>query len=97
LLEDRGVEFEYRDYRKDPLSEAELRKLLRVLGLPAKQLLRPRDRAFKQLRLTGREDDETLIAHMAEHPTLLQRPIGVLEDHAVVGRPPKRLLELVEG
>jgi arsenate reductase len=97
LLEDRGVEFEYRDYRKQPLSEAELRDLLRVLDVPASELLRPRDRAFKRLGLTGREDQETLIAHMAEHPTLLQRPIGVLGERAVVGRPPKRLLELVDS
>jgi len=96
LLEDRGVEFEYRDYKKNPLSEVELRDLLRVLDVSARELLRPRDKAFKQLRLTGREDDETLIAHMVEHPTLLQRPIGVLEERAVVGRPPKRLLELIE-
>ncbi len=97
MLEDRGVEFEYRDYRKQPLSEAELRDLLRVLDVPASELLRPRDRAFKRLGLTGREDQETLIAHMAEHPTLLQRPIGVLGERAVVGRPPKRLLELVDS
>lgn len=95
LLEKRGIEYSYRDYREDPLTEEELGRLLERLGLPARAVLRPRDKAFKTLGLTGRESDETLIPLMAEHPTLLQRPIGVSGDRAVLGRPPKRLLELV--
>lgn len=58
-------------------------------------LLRVRDRANQELGLTGEESAEELIAAMAEHPTLLQRPIGVVGDRAVVGRPPEALLELV--
>jgi arsenate reductase len=58
-------------------------------------VLRRKDKAFRELGLSGEEDDATLVALMAEHPTLLQRPIGVLGDRAVVGRPPERLLELV--
>ena len=59
------------------------------------EVLRTRDRAYRELGLDGSEDDATLIAHMAAHPTLLQRPIGVLDDRAVVGRPPERLVEMV--
>jgi arsenate reductase len=60
-------------------------------------VLRRRDKAYKALGLTGEEDTETLLHHMAEHPTLVERPIGVLGEKAVVGRPPERLLELVDG
>jgi arsenate reductase len=45
--------------------------------------------------LTGAESDEELIGLMAENPRLLQRPIGVMGDKAVVGRPVEALLELL--
>jgi arsenate reductase len=94
LLNERGIEFEYREYRKDPLSAAEIRRVLKMLGMGPKDVLRKNDAAFKQLGLTGRESDATLVKHMAAHPTLLQRPIGVAGNRAVVGRPAERLLEL---
>lgn len=96
MLNERGVEYRYREYTKEPLKGEELRRVLGQLGLAPKEVLRRNDRAFKELGLRGDEDDDVLIAHMAEHPTLLQRPIGVLGGRAVVGRPVDRLLELVE-
>jgi arsenate reductase len=95
LLNDRSIEHTYREYTREPLSADELREVLGMLGVGPKALLRKRDKAFKELGLTGEEDDETLIGHMANHPTLLQRPIGVFEGRAVVGRPVENLLELV--
>lgn len=59
-------------------------------------MLRPRDRAYRELGLEGHESDDQLIAHMAQHPTLLQRPIGIVGERAIIGRPPERLLELLE-
>ena len=96
MLEEKGVEFSYREYTQKPLSLEELHRLFPTLDLRPKDLLRKRDKAYKQLGLTGEESDETLIHHMAEHPTLLERPIGVLGKKAVVGRPPEKLLELVD-
>jgi arsenate reductase len=95
LLDEKGIEYRYRDYVKNPLSEAELRDVLGRLGLRPKDMLRSKDAAVQALGLTGNEPDEELVAAMARHPTLLQRPIGVAGDRAVVGRPPERLLELV--
>ena len=80
MLDGKGIEYRYREYNREPLSEKEIR-----------DVLRKNDMGF-----TGEEPDKELIAAMARHPTLLQRPIGVLGDKAVVGRPPERLLELVE-
>lgn len=65
------------------------------LGQSPRELLRQRDKAFRELGLSGDESDGELIDHMARHPTLLQRPIGILGEQAAVGRPPERLLELV--
>jgi arsenate reductase len=94
LLDENGVAYRYRDYKREPLDEKELRGLFTRLGLAPRDLLRRRDRACRALALTGDEPEERLIQLMAEHPTLLERPIGVLGDRAVVGRPPDRLLQL---
>ena len=95
MLDEREIPYHYREYRKQPLTAEEIRTVLKKLGLGAKDVLRTHDRAFKEARLTGDEPEEVLIARMAEHPTLLERPIGVLGRKAVVGRPADRLLELV--
>ena len=95
MLDEKGIEYRYRDYVKKPLSEAEIRDVLKLLGLRPREVLRTKDPAFKELGLTGDEPDAQLIAAMAKHPTLLQRPIGIVGDRAMVGRPPERLLELV--
>ena len=95
MLQEHGIPFEYREYRRDPLSVGEIRETLAMLGVGPRDLLRPRDRVFKELGLTGDEDDDRLIALMSEHPTLMQRPIGVYNERAVVGRPIENLLALV--
>jgi arsenate reductase len=94
LLDERGIELRYRDYKKQPLSEAEIRGVLRLLKMGPKEVLRRNDKAFKELGLTGQESDSRLIGLMASHPTLLQRPIGVRGKRAVLGRPIEALLEL---
>jgi arsenate reductase len=96
LLEGNDVQYHYRDYKKDPLTEAELRSVLSMLEMTPAQGLRTRDRAFRELELTGTENEDELIALMASHPTLLERPIGMVGKRAVLGRPPKRLLSLLD-
>lgn len=94
MLKEHGIEHTYREYRQDPLSEAELRDVLGKLGVGPRDVLRKRDAT--KLGLSGEETDEELVALMAEHPTLLQRPIGVVGKAAAVGRPPEALLDLVQ-
>lgn len=91
MLDSKGIQYRYREYNREPLSEKEIRDVLRKLGLKPREVLRKNDLGF-----TGDEPDKELIAAMAKHPGLLQRPIGVLGDRAVIGRPPERLLELAE-
>ena len=95
MLDKKGIKYRYREYTREPLSKKELEQIFDMLGVEPLALLRKRDAAYKELGLTGEESASALIAHMAEHPTLLQRPIGVCGERAVVGRPPERLLELV--
>ena len=94
MLDEKAIPYRYREYTREPLTEGEIREILRLLDIPARDLLRTRDPAYAELGLAG-ESDDTLIRAMAQHPTLVQRPIGRLPGKAVVGRPPERLLELV--
>jgi arsenate reductase len=93
LLNDNGIAHTYREYTKDPLTEAELRDVFSKLGLGPRDVLRKRDAT--KAGLTGDESDDALIALMADNPRLLQRPIGVLGSRAVVGRPVEDLLTIV--
>lgn len=95
MLNDREIEFRYREYTKEPLTVEEIRTVLAKLGIAASEVLRVRDRAFREAALTGEEVEDELIEAMAKYPTLLQRPIGVYRGKAVLGRPVERLLEIL--
>lgn len=94
MLNDEGVPFVYREYTEDPLSRAELATLFGQLKRSPRELLRPSE--VTALGLDGSESDERLLDLMTEHPALLQRPIGVLGNRALLGRPPEDLLALLD-
>jgi arsenate reductase (glutaredoxin) len=97
LLEERGIDFERVDYHVEPLTEAQIRKLVRKTGRPARDLFRARESVYAELGLADREpDDAEAIALMAAHPELMQRPVIVRGDRAVLGRPIERVLELLD-
>jgi arsenate reductase len=93
LLNEHGIEHTYREYTREPLTETELRGVFAKLALSPRDVLRSRDAG--KAGLSGDESDDELIALMAENPRLLQRPIGVVGDRAVVGRPAENLLSLL--
>ena len=95
MLEENGAEYRYREYTKEPLSKAELKNVFALLKVKPKALLRKNDKAYKELGLTGDETDAKLTSLMAEHPTLLQRPIGLKGKKAAIGRPVENLLDLL--
>ena len=94
MLEEHGAEFRYREYTKEPLTSAEIRSVLKKLKLGPRDVLRSRD--AKKLGLSGDESDAELVELMAEHPTLVQRPIAVRGRRAALGRPVENLLALVD-
>jgi arsenate reductase len=95
LLTERGIDFERVDYHVEPLSEDEIRALLRKAGVGPREVLRAKESEYKALR--GDESDDELIALMAKHPALLQRPIVEVGDRAVLARPPERVLEVLDA
>ena len=96
MLNQHNIPHTYREYDKHPLTEPELREVLSKLGVEARTLLRKRDKAYKEHSLTGTESDDTLVPIIVAHPTLLQRPIGVTDTAAAVGRPIENLLALAD-
>ncbi len=96
LLRERGIEPRVVEYLKTPPDAATLRGLLRMLGCPARELLRRGEEAYAGLGLAaGLEDDDAVIAAMVEHPVLIERPVIVVGERAVIGRPPEKLLALL--
>ncbi|MFP5362077.1 MAG: arsenate reductase family protein [Thermoleophilia bacterium] len=98
LLDERGIEYEGVEYHETGLDEATIRDLLAKAGLGPRDVLRTREPLAAQLGLLdgdGASDDE-LVAAMAKHPRLVQRPIVVRGDRAVLARPVERALELVD-
>ena len=97
LLTERGIEAERIDYHVEGLTEGEVRELVRKTGEPAASLFRAREPVYKELGLGDREvDDEEAIRLMAEHPQLMQRPVVVRGERAVLARPVERALELLD-
>lgn len=97
LLLERGVQPEVVSYLDHPPSVDELRALVRMLGEPARALLRSTDAEAVRLGLDDPERvDDDILAALASRPRLLQRPILVIGDRAVIARPPERVLELLD-
>jgi arsenate reductase len=96
LLEERGVAFRERLYLEAPLSAAELRELSTRLARPAAEWVRNGEPAYKEAGLGADAKDNAILAAMARHPILIERPILIASKRAVVGRPPERVLELLD-
>jgi len=97
LLEQRGIDFARVDFHVEPLTERELRELVAKTGRPASELLRAGEPGHEGRRLGERHvGDDEAIALMAAHPELLQRPVVVRGDRAVLARPVERVLELLD-
>jgi arsenate reductase len=93
LLNAQGVEPEIVEYLKTPPSAAELKRILKLLGLTPRELMRRKEAAYAG---NGLDDpklgDDELIAAMVAHPILIERPIALAEGKAALGRPPENVL-----
>jgi arsenate reductase len=91
LLTERGIDFERVNYIVDPLSAVQIRELLVKARLRPRDVVRMKEPAARQLPL---ENDDAVLTALEAHPELLQRPIVVRGERAVLARPPERVLEL---
>ncbi|MCB0479602.1 MAG: arsenate reductase (glutaredoxin) [Crocinitomicaceae bacterium] len=95
LLEEKGIAFEVREYLTDELSEEELTSILIKLGKSPQEILRKGEAIFKE-EFKGKDlSDQEWIKAMVENPKLIERPILINGEKAVVGRPPEDVLRIV--
>ncbi len=84
------------EYLKTPPTVDELDNLLGMLGMEPRELMRKREAEYKELGLDNESlTRDQLIAAMVEHPRLIERPVAISGNRAVLGRPTERVLELV--
>lgn len=96
LLQAREVTINLVEYLKQPPTAAELRQLLNALGLNARQLMRTKEPVYLELNLEDTALTEAaLIDAMVENPILIERPIALTTQSAVIGRPPENVLTLL--
>lgn len=95
LIQEKGVEPEIVEYLKNPPTKAELRGILKKLNLTAMEIVRKGEAIYKE-NYKGKDlNEEDLLTMLVENPKLIERPIVIEGDKAVLGRPPENVLEIL--
>jgi len=97
LLEEKGVDAEVVKYLDAPPSKEEIKEVLKMLGMSARELMRTKEDIYKALDLKNENDEEKLIEAMVENPKLIERPIVIKDGKAVIGRPIENIIELLDA
>lgn len=97
LLRERGIEPKIVQYLNTPPDPAELEAILAKLKLEdPRQLMRKQEKLYHELGLANPSlSRQTLLSAMAAHPILIERPIAIAGDRAVLGRPPENILKIL--
>jgi arsenate reductase len=95
LLRERGIEPVVVEYLKTPLDREALESLRRKLGREPGEWVRRGESAYGEAGLSPESSAAAVLDAMVLHPILIERPIAVRAERAVLGRPPERVLELV--
>ena len=96
LLVEKGVKPKVVEYLKTPPSAAELKRVLKKLGLKPRDIVRRGESVYAKLALKDKDvPDDELIKLMAANPILIERPIVVSGDKAAIGRPPDSVLKII--
>lgn len=95
LLEEKGETFEVFKYLDTPPSREEIVALLAVLGISARELMRTKEDLYKELGLAKITDEAQMINALTEHPKLIERPIVIEGNRAVIGRPVEKVVEFL--
>lgn len=95
ILMENGVDFEKVNYYVEPLSKSQLQSLLKKMKMKPSQLLRTNEDIYKKLNIKEKNFPENKILDlMIKHPDLVQRPIVVKGNKAILARPPEKIYEL---
>ncbi|MEJ2372257.1 MAG: arsenate reductase (glutaredoxin) [Sulfurimonas sp.] len=95
LLDENGCEKEVIKYLEQTPNKSEIKKVLAMLGISPRELMRTKEDIYKELDLKNENNEEKLIEAMAENPKLIERPIIIKGNKAIIARPPEKALELL--
>ena len=96
LLEEKGIEAEVVKYLEDTPSKEELQNILKLLGMTsAQELMRTKETIYKELNLKDETSEDVLLETMVANPKLIERPIVIRAERAVIGRPIEKVIELL--
>ena len=97
LLTEKGIDFDTIEYLKTPLTKKEIKGLLAKLKIPAEDLIRKGEKDFKENFKGKTLTENQWIDAMVKYPKLIERPIVVKGNRAVIGRPIQNVIDLIEG
>ena len=95
ILQESGKEFEIREYLKELPSTNELKSVIELLGISPIQLVRKNEAIWKENYKGNALSDAEIVQAMAENPKLMERPIVINNNKAVVGRPPENIHQII--
>jgi arsenate reductase len=96
ILQDNNIKPEIINYLEDPPTAHELKKIIAMLGVSARDLMRSTEPVYTDANLNEDSLSENdIIEAICEYPALLQRPIVISQNRAIIGRPPGRVLEII--
>ena len=96
IIKDRGIEPDIRYYLDDPPSTHELSEILRKMGKRPRDIFRKSEPLYKDLGLKNKDlPDDVLLEHLNKNPILIERPIVVKGQRAVLGRPPEDIKKII--
>lgn len=95
ILQEKGLEYEVIEYIKNPISKDELKELIQKLGIEPLDLVRQKEEIWRE-NYSGKElSADEIINAMIEYPRLMERPIVVNGNKAVIGRPPSLVIDIL--
>ena len=96
LLKEKGVEAEVVKYLDTPPTKKELKDVLKMLGISARELMRTKEAVYKELNLKEETDEDKLIEAMVANPKLIERPVVIKDGKAAIGRPIENIIDLLD-
>ena len=96
ILENVGIEISIIQYLKDIPSIERIKDICAILDLRPKELVRKNEKTFKENNIEKfLENDNKLIEQMAQYPKIIERPIIIINNKGVIGRPPEKIFEIL--
>lgn len=96
VLEEKGIKPEIVEYLKTPPTEKQLKEILKKLGLKAEELLRKKEPLFIEKYKGKKLSEAEWVTVMCKNPVLIERPIAIEGNKAIIGRPAERVIEILK-